>query len=268
MQNKLNKSIQQFKTSKNSLEAYQAISDFIEIVETVPEFIKHAEEEGEKIRVAFIELNADKGYELSYADRKEHNRRRGQKADALHQLNPMFPLINLRNVHIGVQPENIMDNTDWLFHRFGPDDPLPESDRKEYQLFLDKTYKNITPFLDKEILKEDTERKGLDFNSEKSILYFNEFEIGISSRNGKTNGHYILKHIFNSEEGLNQEYPYAEIASDEFNDEYDETNSWRKYHHACEYTNEKIRKITGIDNFLQFSTGKTGSVKINKKYLV
>lgn len=259
MKKELEKIIEKYKNSQTSLETYQAISDFVKIIETIPEFIKQVEEDGEKIRIALIELNTDKGwnYGLKGKELKQHNERRARKSEALHQLDQMFPLRNLHNVHLGIQSENITDNSDWLFHRFSPDEPLPEADKKEYQGFIDKLYKKILPFLD----KEETLDFGFDFD--KSILYFQEKEIHISLKNDKTNAHYILEHIFKSDD-LNQQFPFSEIAEDTFKENND---NWRKYYRACKDINDKVYKATKIDDFLEFSSGKTAWVKINEKYL-
>lgn len=259
MQKELDKAIEKFKNSQTSFEAYWAISDFVKIIIRVSEFIEQVEKEGEKIRIEQIKLNADKGwnYGLSGKELDDHNNRRAKKHDALFQLDPMFPLRNLYNIHIGIRSENIMNNSDWLFHRFGPDDQLPEADRKEYQGFVNKLYKKILPFLDKE------ETKSFGFDSDKSILYFQETEIPISLKNDKTNSHYILEHIFKSDD-LNQQFPFSEIAEDTFRED---NSNWRKYYRACEDVNKKVYKATKIDDFLEFSSGKTAWVKINEKYL-
>jgi hypothetical protein len=269
MKKELEKTIEKYKNSQTSLEAYQAISDFVKIIETVPEFIKQVENEGEKIRNAQIELNADKGwnYGLRGKELDEHNNRRAKKHDALFELDPMFPLRNLHNVHLAIQSENIINNSDWLFHRFSPDEPLPEADKKEYQGFIDKLYEKILPFLKETLPIEKSSDIDSDFNTEKSILYIGDKEVKISSRNEKPNGHFILKYIFNSEEGLHEEYSYKEIAKSEFDDDYDKKDSWRKYHHGCEYINEKIRKKTGFADFLIYTLGKSGTIRINEKYL-
>lgn len=259
MLEKLQKIIENYKNSSTSLEAYQAISDFVEIIISIPEFIKQVEYEGEKISIAQKRIIADKGwtYGLTGKDLKMHNERRDRKYKVLHQLDPIFPLRNLHNVHLGIQSENIANNSDWLFFGFSPDAPLPEVDKKEYQEFIDKLFKKVLPFLDKE------EKIDFGFDSDKSILYFQEKEIEISLKNDKTNAHYVLEHIFKSEE-LDQQFPFSEIAEDTFKEEND---NWRKYYRACEDINKKVYKSTKIDDFLEFSTGRTAWVKINKKYL-
>lgn len=259
MKKGLDNAIKKYQQSQTSLEAYQAISDFVKIIIAVPEFIEQVENEGEKIHLAQKELNADKGwnYGLKGKELKQHNERRARNSKALHQLDPMFPLQNLYSVCYGVQPENITDNSDWLFHRFSPDEPLPETDKKEYQGFIDKLYKKILPFLDKEEVID------FGFDCDKSILYLQEKQIPISIKNDKTNAHYILEHIFKSED-LSQQFPFSEIAEDTFKENND---NWRKYYRACEDINKKVYKATKIDDFLEFSSGKTAWIKINKKYL-
>lgn len=277
MEEKLKSAIEKFQKAPTSLEAYKAISNFVEIVVTVPEYIASAEKEGEIIRQAMIKLNADKGwnYGLKGKDLKEHNDRRAKKHDALFQLDPIFPLQNLHSIYTRIQTENIADSVGDLFHRFKPDDPLPSTDKEEYQMFLDKVYKKILPFLskDRKVSKKKAPIpkrtvKPLSFDIEKSTLYLTGKKIEISiKKNGKTNGHYILLHLFTSEEGLTQSYPYAEIAEDTFNSEYEEKTAWKKYYRACGDVNEKIRKQTGIDDFLHFTTGRTGWARVNEKYL-
>lgn len=259
MKKELEKSIEKFKNSQTSLESYQAISDFIKIVETIPKFINWAEREGENNINAQIELNKDKGwnYGLRGSELEEHNKRRARKSEALHQLDPIFPLINLKNVHYGIQPENIIESTDWLFYRFSPDEPLPKKDKEEYQMFLYKTYKNIIPFLEKEEVRE------FGFDLDNGILYFQETEIKMFLKNDKTNAYYILAHIFKNGD-LDQQFSFTEIAEDTFGEN---NEKWKKYYRACEDINKKVYKKTKIDDFLEFTSGKTGWVKINKKYL-
>lgn len=107
----------------------------------------------------------------------------------------------------------------------------------------------------------------LTFDSHLSVLYLNGKKINISKRKGLTKGHYILKYIFASEDGLNFDHALSEIADQEFADAYDKPDSAKLYVKACEYINETIRKQSGYENFLIFGTGKTGTVKINEKYL-
>lgn len=277
MKESLEKAIAQFREARTSLEAYRAISSFVQMLLTLPKFIKAIEDEGEKINFEQRKLNADKGHHLSWSELKVHNEWRARKSEALHQLDPYFPFINLYKIHQAVQPEEITSGTSWLFNRFGPDDPLPVSDRKEFQLYLDKLYTKAAPFLPKEKAhpkkKTKTPKKkkaalSPSFDVEKSILLLIGKQVLVSVKsNGKTNGHYVLQHMFTAEEGLNQQYPYAEIAQDAFNSDYEGKTAWRKYYRACEDINERVRKKTGKDDFLIFTTGRTGWVQVNEKYL-
>ena len=246
-----------FKHSRTSLESYEAIADFVKIIKTIPGLVEQIEKEGEKIRIEQRKLNADKGWHLKRKEQKSHNERRAAKGEALHQLNPLFPFGELHNVFLGIQPDQIADNAQWLFFQFSPDDPLPAIDKKEYQLFIDKIYKKALFFLNEE------EKIEFGFDSEKSILYFQAKAIHISLKNDKTNAHYVLEHIFKDDD-LTQRFPFREMAEDTFQDfEY----NWRKYYRACEDISKKVYKVTKIDDFLDFSTGEKGWVTINKKYL-
>ncbi len=104
----------------------------------------------------------------------------------------------------------------------------------------------------------------LSFDIAKSILYFMGHKIPITLKNDKPNAHYILEHIFTAEDGLNQKYSYREIAEDTFEEDYD---NWKMYYRACKDIKQKVLNKTGITDFLEFSSGVSGWVTINKKYL-
>jgi hypothetical protein len=157
MQKQLEATIEKFKNSQTSLDSYQAVSDFVRIILEVPEFIKQVEAEGERIRIAHIELNADKGWTYGLRGREldKHNENRGKKWEALFQLDSSFQLSELETIHEWLQSENMTD-TALLFQNCKPDDALPESERKRYQGFIDKLYKKVIPFLGKEVVEEIT----------------------------------------------------------------------------------------------------------------
>src|SRR3989339_634300 len=79
--------------------------------------------------------------------------------------------------------------------------------------------------------------------------------------------HYILEYLFEQEDKTEEAY-YQDIATEKLKElEYDNAKDWKKYYNACERLQEKIRIATNINDFLIFTTNKTGNVKINKKYL-
>src|SRR6185369_8630332 len=127
MQKQLDKAVEKFQNSQTSLEAYEAISDFVKIIVEVPEFIKKVETEGEKIRIAQRELNADKGWTYGLRGREldKHNENRGKKWETLFQLDSSFQLSELETIHEWLQSENMTD-TALLFQNCKPNDALPE----------------------------------------------------------------------------------------------------------------------------------------------
>ena len=275
MQKELDKAIEKFKNSQTSFESHEAISDFIKIVIEIPAFIEQAEKEGEIINNAKIELNADKGLDLSSSDRKQHNKRRDMQSKALHQLDPLFPLQNLHNVHIGIQPENIPYSVAWLYAWFSPDEPMRESDKKEYQLFIDKIYKKVIPFLGAkdEIDPQESEvLKFKNYDEETKTLTIGKYAIQIAKNDGDNNAHDIMTHIFvNNKDDLKIKFDDADIAGKMFGFDY---NAKDKYSHqpysgACKRINNKIQLETNgrIKNFLDFNYSTRGYVKINQKYL-
>ena len=185
MQEKLKNILEKFKESQNSLESYQAISEFVEIVITVPEYIAQVEKEGEIFYQEKIKLNADKGwnYGLGGKELKEHNKWRDRKSKALHELDPLFPLRNLNNVYEGIKPENISACSDWLYRSQSPDEPLSKTGKEEYQMFLDKVFKKVIPFfkVEKEEVAKATTKDTKWENI--TIRFLNDYDVEI--KNGK-----------------------------------------------------------------------------------
>ncbi len=110
------------------------------------------------------------------------------------------------------------------------------------------------------------------FDDKKSVLYIKGQKIYINKQERTTNAHKILKYIFVvNKDNLTDDFFYSEIAADEFGEyEYkSRKNNWKRYNRACQYINDKISEQTNkmIDDFLVYSTGRKGKVKITPKYL-
>jgi hypothetical protein len=263
MKESLEKAITQFQEARTSLEAYRAISNFVQIILTLPKFIKAIEDEGEKINFEQRKLNADKGHDLRWSELKRHNEWRAKKSEALHQLDPYFPFINLYQIHMAIQPDEIVKVSNGLFNRFGPDDPLPLSDRSEFQGYLDKLYGKVSPHIAEEPVEQDM---SLRYDPERCELFVKGKLIKISLKHDKPNAHIILNYLFSIPSRLTTEHFFSDIAEIDTPDNWDKKNSWRKYHRASVDINEKIRKQAKFDDFLVIKSGNTGSVKISEKY--
>lgn len=103
------------------------------------------------------------------------------------------------------------------------------------------------------------------FDKNNSILHIKNIDIEISRKNDISIDHSILEFIFSRKDKLEQA-DFSEIA--EFrHEEYD--GKKQRYFKACKRLNEKIAKSTSnqINDFLDFSSGKTGWCKIKPKYL-
>lgn len=108
------------------------------------------------------------------------------------------------------------------------------------------------------------------FDEEKSVLHIKGKKILINKQNKVTNAHKILRHVFiTNSSNTEDDFYYSEIAEDEFHelDYKSRKNNWRKYYTACEIINDKIEKETGIKDFLTYSSGSTGKIHLNKRYL-
>jgi len=108
-------------------------------------------------------------------------------------------------------------------------------------------------------------KAGLRFDPEKGILHFKAKKIGINLRNHKTVACRVLEYIFNPEEDLSRECNFEDIENSKYQDLDD--YSWKTSYRACMAINEKVRKATGEEDFLIYTSGGSGLVRINDKYL-
>ena len=122
--------------------------------------------------------------------------------------------------------------------------------------------------LDKEIfLNKNSIDNKIVFDKEKSILHIKGKKVKIKRKADLPLEHYILEYLFEQEDREEEIY-YRDIAEEKLKElEYNNTKDWKKYYNACERLQNKIRIDTNINDFLIYTTNKTGNVKVNKKYL-
>lgn len=105
------------------------------------------------------------------------------------------------------------------------------------------------------------------FDNEQSVLHIKGKEVKIKRKADLPIEHYILECLFDQEDKTEEVY-YQDIAKEKLRAlEYDSSNDWKTYHKACQRLQDKIRIDAQIDDFIIFTTGKTGNVKINNNYL-
>ncbi len=113
--------------------------------------------------------------------------------------------------------------------------------------------------------------KKLEFDSENSILSINDVQIKMSLRNNPNMAHDIIKHLLKTD--LGTEVFYSELVeeilgidSQGYKEKGDEL--WMKIYRGCNDIQNKVLKGTNykIEDFLKYSTGIRGSVKIQEKY--
>jgi len=132
---------------------------------------------------------------------------------------------------------------------------------------------NVFERLDQEgFLKKEKLKGKTYFDEKRSILYIKGQRILINKQQKITNAHKILKYIhIDNKKNLEDDFFFSEIAETEFGelDYKNRKNNWQKYYTACLKIQEKIQKQTNnrIDDFIIFSTGKTGKINVNKKYI-
>ena len=199
------------------------------------------------------------------------NEFRGKATQTIHEMNTAFHYRDLLSIYRGIKQGDFIEKNGWLFTQQSPDEPLHNYEKNLLLKSLEKSYKAFIPFAEVEEKKEI--KKQLSFDPKKSILYLLGQEIKIARQDRKTNAHEVLEYIFiDNADDIGQEFSYAFIAEDRFKEEdYGrQKDAWRKFHTACLGIQEKIRKGTKekIDDFLIFNTSKTGSFRINPKYLL
>lgn len=105
------------------------------------------------------------------------------------------------------------------------------------------------------------------FDKEQSVLHIKGKEVKIKRKADLPIEHYILESLFDNEDKTEEIY-YQDIAKEKLRAlEYDSSNDWKTYHKACQRLQDKIRVDAQIADFIIFTTGKTGNVKINNDYL-
>lgn len=104
--------------------------------------------------------------------------------------------------------------------------------------------------------------QSLDFNNEKGILYFNGKEIFIDIKKSISNAHYLLNYLFKNN-------PFEQHFCDDLNDGkalLEDEKHWKSYYDACVDIQNKVKKITDVEDFLDFNSGKGMYVRLNPKY--
>ena len=142
---------------------------------------------------------------------------------------------------------------------------------KKYRKFLDflmyALHEDIMVYLDDlEFLSKNDDSHKIIFDKEKSLLWFKGKKIKIKRKADLPLEHYILEALYENEDKDDEIY-YQDIAEDKLKEQdYDNAKDWKKYYRACKALQDKIRLGTKVDDFIIFTTGKTGNVKIIKKY--
>jgi len=118
-----------------------------------------------------------------------------------------------------------------------------------------------------DFISESKNNKAIYFDSDKSVLFFKGEKIKIKRKADLPLEHYILETLFDNEDKVEEIY-YQDIAEDKLKElNYNNTKDWKKYYRACKSLQDKVRLGAKVDDFVIFTTGKTGNVRINKKYL-
>lgn len=162
----------------------------------------------------------------------------------------------------------LLNDTDLIdaVHRNGDDFAL-DINVEKFERFSVRVSERIAELKGDEVkeAKKQSEEKAKAYDMEKGILHIGKYEVRILRRGDQNFGHFVLKHIFTSPEGISEEFPYKEIWQETINDKESDFNP-RTYSRACENIQTKVSQDTefAINDFLIFDSVR---VKINPKYL-
>ena len=111
------------------------------------------------------------------------------------------------------------------------------------------------------------------FDEENTTLHIIGKEIKVAKKHNRSTAHHILQALFTQEKISNEIY-FKDVAEELLGlrligKEYNSKKDWNRYRNACERLNQDIKNKTEgkIEKFITLHTGKSGSCKINQKYL-
>lgn len=146
--------------------------------------------------------------------------------------------------------------------------PIDKNQTLSYSKFATVCMEMVNKYIIDEIdsiaiLENNTPKKQIDYDDKNFILYIRGRAVRIKRKNEEPLDHYILKSL--SESDFKEEVFYSEMIQDFF--EGDE-KKYRSLYSACERLNDKIfTEDNNIKDFLEYSSGRKGSCKVNRKYL-
>ncbi len=147
------------------------------------------------------------------------------------------------------------------------DDNFTKKYRKFFDFLFYTLHEDIMAYLDEATFLKNNKTDKILFDKANSILYIQGKKVKIKRKADLPLEHYILEALFEAEDKTEEIY-YKDIAEAKLRElNYDSSTDWKKYYSACERLQDKIREDAGVDDFLIFTTNKTGNVKINPQYL-
>lgn len=147
------------------------------------------------------------------------------------------------------------------------DDNFTKKYRKFFDFLFYTLHEDIMEYLDELTFLKNNKADKILFDKVNSILYIQGKKVKIKRKADLPIEHYILESLFDNEDKTEEIY-YQDIAKEKLRAlEYNNSTDWKTYHKACQRLQDKIRIDAQIDDFIIFTTGKTGNVKINSDYL-
>lgn len=127
--------------------------------------------------------------------------------------------------------------------------------KKELENKVEKNHKLPVSQADK---IQEKPKTGVSFNSDKSILYINEYEVKVQKF---TDQYELLRIIFEDPKDASKEWFFSEVA-----EHYDEADEYpiKKFYNAVYQLNKNIAVETGVKDFF---IKNTQSFQINNRYL-
>lgn len=146
------------------------------------------------------------------------------------------------------------------------DDNFTKKYRKFFDFMFYTLHEDIMEYLDELTFLKDHKSDKIFFDKDNSVLYIKGKKVKIKRKADLPLEHYILECLFDQDDKTVEVY-YKDIAEEKLRElNYNSSIDWKKYYSACERLQDKIRQDAQINDFLIFTTNKTGNVKINPEY--
>ncbi|MCK9581519.1 MAG: hypothetical protein M0Q92_13875 [Methanoregula sp.] len=257
-------------TNDNIFDIFQVFYDYVDIIERQPFIVEMLKNEGDKCDKARDQILSDYNNGVISKDQMHILHQQKVMTNIWSNYGYFHQLYTIKNdPHGDIVSQLPIHSVDCYL-------PLPVYRKQAHVNDFTALHNKIISFLSKlEIeesgkMLEQKEPEKIDdnlwsYDKENKCLFIGDDKVRISKKRTATKQAFVFDYLV--EQKLHKEVPYYEISEKVFNEDvknYRPTSCTT----ACNSINEIIRKNTKqkIEDFLLFTHGKDGYVKINSKY--